>query len=313
MAKKTWAETWGTLEKGSFWNEDVSIESLQKLIDAGADVNARNKYGSTPLHRAIEINRMDIVDFLLEQGCEPSLSSALARAAESGRVQIAERLLKAGANPNYRYNVNDWSRSVLYNASRCEPEDRQEMVKLLLEYGAVPTTEDIDGFKYCDDEVIHHMLANPDLYRRKKENDVLDWIQEHPDPAVEDFLAPMGDNGENVVTSLVRAGSRVLEMAFPLQKWARLDCRDDLHKIFATVPREEKLLKTMIDLDEKLKTTYNYNQRRQERQQERQRRNDLADMLLAISDPALRREMDDKMRQKWGLQKRTSLKKNKEV
>ena len=309
MTEKSWEKTWGSLEEGSFWNEDVSIDALQAILDAGADVNAQNKYGSTPLHRAVEIGRLDIIDFLLKNGCEPSLNSALARAANCGRTEAAERLLEAGADPNYKYTVNGWNKSVLSNAAESEPEERRKLVQLLLEHGAVPTKEDIRAFGPCDDDVLHHMLRHPDLYRKKKDNEVLDWIREHPEPSVKDFLAPLGDKGESVIIQLVRAGSRVLEMVFPLQKWANLESRDDLQKIFADVPREGKLLETMRDFDDKLRTTYNYNSR----WEYRQKRANLADMLLAIDDPKMRQEMDAKMRQKWGWAKRTFKKGSKEV
>ena len=300
MAKKTWEETWGTLEEGSFWHENVSLKAIQKVLDNGGDVNAQNEYGSSPLSRSVEIDRMDLVEFFLDREInEENINLALYRAAGGGHTQIAKRLLKAGANPNYRREFPDYTRSVLGEVSSCEPEHRREFVQLLLEAGVVPTKEDIRAFRYSDDAVVQHMLRHPDLYQQKQENEVWNWIQKHPHPTVEDFLAPLGDKGDNVVTCLVRSGFRALEIAFPMQQWAVQERKSDLRKIFATVPQEPKLMETMQKFDNALITTAYYKQRREDRQ----RQAALSDMLSEIDDPQLRQQMEERMHKKWGLKK----------
>jgi ankyrin repeat protein len=46
----------------------ITPERIITLINKGADVNARDKYGNTPLHFAAKLNREDLVERLLEQG-----------------------------------------------------------------------------------------------------------------------------------------------------------------------------------------------------------------------------------------------------
>ncbi|RPB23907.1 ankyrin, partial [Terfezia boudieri ATCC MYA-4762] len=46
-------------------------EVVACLIDNGADVEAANKFGRTPLHVAIELDSIDAVRALLEKGANP--------------------------------------------------------------------------------------------------------------------------------------------------------------------------------------------------------------------------------------------------
>lgn len=50
-----------------------TVEELQALIDAGADVNAQNHYGETPLHFMAAMNRPDLAKVLLDAGADPTI------------------------------------------------------------------------------------------------------------------------------------------------------------------------------------------------------------------------------------------------
>ena len=72
------------------------------LIGAGADVNAKNGSGSTPLILAARNGRNDFVSLLLESGADPDAAdndgrTAMHYASESGFTEIVEMLLTAGA------------------------------------------------------------------------------------------------------------------------------------------------------------------------------------------------------------------------
>lgn len=47
-----------------------SVECTRLLLDAGANVNHKNKDGITPLHRAAEYERPDCATLLLEKGAD---------------------------------------------------------------------------------------------------------------------------------------------------------------------------------------------------------------------------------------------------
>ena len=49
---------------------DENIESVKNLLVAGADVNAKNEDGDTPLHRASVKGRKKIIELLLAKGAD---------------------------------------------------------------------------------------------------------------------------------------------------------------------------------------------------------------------------------------------------
>ena len=72
------------------------------LITAGADVDAKNGVGFTPLIVAARNGRNDFVSLLLENGADPEAvdndgRSAMHYASEAGYTEIVEMLLTAGA------------------------------------------------------------------------------------------------------------------------------------------------------------------------------------------------------------------------
>lgn len=59
------AETGSTLSMYAIWSR--STPAFKFIISKGADVNAKNKYGETPLMLAVQAGLKDIVDFLIEE------------------------------------------------------------------------------------------------------------------------------------------------------------------------------------------------------------------------------------------------------
>ena len=45
-------------------------EVIQTLVDAGADINARNNDGETPLHNAATTNTPEVIQALLDTGAD---------------------------------------------------------------------------------------------------------------------------------------------------------------------------------------------------------------------------------------------------
>ena len=87
------------------------MEAAKALVAKGARIDGR-AYETTPLLRATFRNRIEMVDWLLEQGADPDGTgwlgghakgvTAFHLAAADGLVEIVERLQRAGANPRVR-------------------------------------------------------------------------------------------------------------------------------------------------------------------------------------------------------------------
>src|SRR5439155_26285215 len=105
---------------GPAWDAKRQVETIRCLLDAGAEINAQDKNGATPLHRAVRTRCAAAARCLLEAGSDPTLrnkpgSTAFHLAVQntgrggSGAVmaitaqrEIIEALLAFGVNPELR-------------------------------------------------------------------------------------------------------------------------------------------------------------------------------------------------------------------
>ncbi|MBX9791034.1 MAG: ankyrin repeat domain-containing protein [Pirellulales bacterium] len=58
--------------KQTFWDAiyDLILPAIKAFIDAGADINARNESGNSPLHEAAIRGATDVVKLLLDKGAD---------------------------------------------------------------------------------------------------------------------------------------------------------------------------------------------------------------------------------------------------
>ena len=111
------------------------FDTLQRLLDTGADPNARQPDGATALHWAVHASDSSSVSALLEAGADVNVSnrlgaSALFVAARNGDATMVETLLQAGANPNLALEMGE---TPLMTASRA---GAVRATRLLIEAGA---------------------------------------------------------------------------------------------------------------------------------------------------------------------------------
>jgi ankyrin repeat protein len=115
------------------------LEIAQILLDRGADPNSvsRNLNANTPLHAAVVGNQREAVVLLVQHGANVNATDSggwtpLGLAAHNGRGPIIEILLNSGADPNIRNNQGDTPLKV------AREQDHQDAVALLLSAGAAP-------------------------------------------------------------------------------------------------------------------------------------------------------------------------------
>eukprot|EP00127_Corallochytrium_limacisporum_P001073 Clim_evm11s37 gene=Clim_evmTU11s37 len=113
------------------------VDVVEYLIAKGADVNATDRYGTTPVRTALQYNRHEIENILLTHGATPSnaaeypASSDLCLAAHRGDLDYVRFLVE---DKHADVNASDYDkRTALHLASA---EGHFEVVKYLLEKGA---------------------------------------------------------------------------------------------------------------------------------------------------------------------------------
>jgi ankyrin repeat protein len=79
------------------------FDVINYLLDRGADISARDTWGSTPLHYAAADGSAKLTRYLLERGAEIDAQShegatPLFDAAEAGHTEAVRILVKAGAD-----------------------------------------------------------------------------------------------------------------------------------------------------------------------------------------------------------------------
>ena len=109
------------------------------LVDSGADVNAADRHGLTPLIKAAGSGALEIAALLVSSGARVDAATedgqtALMIAAGKGHREITALLLDAGANPNARTRRKMNNTYPLYGAVQ---SGDPELVKMMLDAGAV--------------------------------------------------------------------------------------------------------------------------------------------------------------------------------
>jgi ankyrin repeat protein len=115
----------------------VSVPLAELLLDSGADINSRNSEGLTPLHTAAHIVYPQLVKFYLQRGVEvdpvsDNGTTPLLTAGMFGNEAQMAMLLEAGANPN----VENASGFKPWGKSPCGRGLSREILLLLKAHGA---------------------------------------------------------------------------------------------------------------------------------------------------------------------------------
>jgi len=120
------------------------VDAAQRLIRAGANPDAANRYGVTPLSLAAENASAPLIQMLLQAGAHPT-GAILMTAARTGNAEVVRMLLARGADANAR-EASLGETALMWAAA----ENHPEAVRALIEHGADPNTRS-DKLVYSKD------------------------------------------------------------------------------------------------------------------------------------------------------------------
>ena len=191
------------LHRAAIRNPDLDVH--RALIDAGADVNARDETDATPLHRAAHNAAPARTGFLIEAGADVHArdkdgATPLHNAVESGRDAIIGRLIAAGAS------LDDRDRAGAAPLHRAVEKGWAEGAKTLLNHGADPNAGDNQGRT-----PLHRAYAagRPDMVNRLLEAGANLEAQDHTGRVpIQHLHGPDEDGGRGEHEQEARANDR---------------------------------------------------------------------------------------------------------
>ncbi|XP_044728090.1 putative ankyrin repeat protein RF_0381 isoform X1 [Chrysoperla carnea] len=127
-----------------------SPEIVELLLQHNADVNVKNRYGQTPLYKAIEYDRLEIIELLLKHKADINAEdedriTPLFYAIQNKKLKITKLLLDNGAN------VKDYPELL----NRAAMGESPEIVELLLQHKA-----DVNGKNRCGQTPLFDAIQN---------------------------------------------------------------------------------------------------------------------------------------------------------
>ncbi|MBW7858494.1 MAG: ankyrin repeat domain-containing protein [Leptonema sp. (in: Bacteria)] len=115
--------------------QNNNFELVDRLLEAGADINSKNRQGQTVLHFAAFWGPYSLVKRYVELGAKVDVAdmngqTPIMLVYEFGSMRALQLLIDKGANVN---KADKWGRTALMEAARA---DRLTAIKILLKAGA---------------------------------------------------------------------------------------------------------------------------------------------------------------------------------
>lgn len=162
------------------WREDATVQQVQQLLDAGADINARDNAGNTVLMRACRVwwychevpGGMDVVRFLVEKGVDVHARNA----AGQNALEVAMCSRETDEKVLTYLRQLGLTHQLGAELAMAAGHDRPDEVRRLLAAGADPNYANAVALHLClsvgtygmahENEIVRMLLAagaNPNL------------------------------------------------------------------------------------------------------------------------------------------------------
>lgn len=140
-----------------------STEATRALLELGADMECEDNVGDTPAHLAAYLGNLECVRLLLDYGFDIETRGFINRtvlhaAAVGGRLDIVTYLL---GKEEIIIDARDSHGSTPLHLAAMDDEVGEEMMGLLVQYGADPEAEDYSGDKpVFGAGTVHHKIVH---------------------------------------------------------------------------------------------------------------------------------------------------------
>lgn len=142
-------------------NEEDTLENIKTYLAGGGDINARDDYGLTFLHKAVKNGHRNIVEFLLKKGVNFNLKAndgfaPLHYSVIWPQPEITKLLLDNGANANIQDKRNGFS--PLHLTSMKPNIKSLDVARILIDHGVLINNKSLGG-----ETALHFAVGNENL------------------------------------------------------------------------------------------------------------------------------------------------------